>query len=47
MAPGGLVRMQSLTEAGVGMTFEKRHKSGRSRAGGKDFGRVKICINRS
>lgn|GEM_PF-5239648 len=47
MAPGGLVRMQSLTEASVGMTFENHHRSGRSRASGKDFGEVKICASRS
>ena len=46
VAPGGLVRMQSLTEAGVGMMFENHHRSGCCRAGGKDFSRVKICASR-
>lgn len=46
MAPGCLIRTQSLTETGVGMMFEKHPKSGRRRAGGKDFGGVKICASR-
>jgi len=39
--------MQSLTEVSVGMTLETHHRSGRSRANGKDFGEVKICASRS
>lgn len=46
MASGGLVRMQSLTKAGVGMMLENHHRSGRSRAGDNDFGKVKICASR-
>lgn len=29
------------------MTFENHHRSGRSRAGGKNFAGVKICAGRS
>ena len=46
MAPGGLTRTEALAGADVGVTFENHHKSGRSRADGKDFGKVKICASR-
>lgn len=45
MPPGGLVRMQSLTEAGMGMMFENHRRSGRCRTGGMNFERVKICVS--